>query len=907
MTKGTPDYLQAVSADGHLMGSTCDWPAGYGAEWQSLMEGQGGTVTRLTHDEYRQRALALPKHGQTITHAEYGEGTVKAVLPELDAVVAKSQRGEFLARPGTFTIGDRLTYTHEGQQMTGTVRGVFPDGQLRVVGDGLNVMHDIPAPAVARDAYTDFLNAKVVEAQPMGFTPADLPEVLKPFQRDLVTWALEQGRAALFAERGLGKALMELTWGHQVAGHTGRPVLILAPLAVTFQLEAEAQKFGLPAMVWDGGALPDAPVVLSNYEKLDALTEAGHIGTFAGVALDESSILKSFMGRTKMALIEAFQGTPYRLAATATPSPNDIVELGNHAEFLGIMEPGEMLTRWFINDTTQAQTFRLKRHGEAEFYHWLSTWARALRLPSDLQESYSDEGYARPAPEYVVHTVQTDHTGAAEEEGRLFRQVSASATSLHRELKLTLDQRAAQVAALVAAESQEPWAIWVHTNQEAEAVCRLIPEATEVRGNMTAAQKEEGLRAFSEGRARVLVTKPSIAGWGMNWQHCARTAVVSLNYSFEELYQVVGRFDRYGQQRPVQVHLVTTDTHQTVLGTLRRKEAEHRAMQDKLIAATRTAARGQSVRLDVGPAHRRTVEGDGYRLFNGDCCEVIKGLDTHSHDFQIFSPPFSNLYSYSPDLRDMGNTDDDQHFFAHFAFLIPELRRTLKPGRLCAVHVKNLPIYASQEGYTALRDFRGDTIRAFLNAPRGEDGSFWSYHSEICIDLDPVREMQRTKADGLLYKNIRENAAKNRQGMAEYVVVFRKWGPGMDETPRVTHDPAEFTLPMWQKYAAPVWYDINRTDVLNAKIARSDDDEKHLAPLQLDVIRRCVTLWTNPGEVVFTPFLGIGSEVYGALQVGRRGEGVELKPEYFTWAERHVSQAAEQAATRLFPLAAGGA
>nr|WP_255639571.1 DNA methyltransferase [Deinococcus betulae] len=736
----------------------------------------------------------------------------------------------------------------------------------------------------------------------MGFTPGALPTVLKPFQHQLVTWALEQGRAALFAERGLGKALMELTWASEVATHTGRPALILAPLAVTFQLEAEARKFGLPAAVWSGGALPDGPVILTNYEKLEALSDAGHVGAFAGVALDESSILKSFMGRTKMALIDAFAATPYRLAATATPSPNDIVELGNHAEFLGLMEPGEMLTRWFINDTTAAQTFRLKRHGEADFFRWLSTWARALRLPSDLGAEFSDDGYARPAPEYVVHTVQTDHTGAAEEQGTLFRQVSGSATSLHKELKLTLAERAAQVAALVAAEPEEPWALWVHTNEEGEALRALLPEALEVRGNMTPAQKEEGLRAFSEGRARLLITKPSIAGWGMNWQHCARTAVMSLNYSFEELYQVVGRFDRYGQERPVQVHLVTTDTHQTVLGTIRRKEGEHRAMQDRLIRATQDAVQGTGVRLAVGPAHRRTVEGPDYRLFNGDCCEVIRDLPSNSHDFQIFSPPFSNLYSYSPDLRDMGNTDDDGHFFAHFAYLIPELRRTLKPGRLAAVHVKNLQVYKSKDGYTALRDFRGECIRAFLDAQPCEDGSFWTYHSEICICTDPVREMQRTKAHGLLYKNIREHAANNRQGMAEYVIVFRKWGPGMDETPRVTHDPADFTLDTWQRYASPVWFDINRTDVLNAKIASTDEDEKHLAPLQLEVIRRCVRLWTNPGDVVFTPFLGVGSEAYGAVQLGRRAEGIELKPEYFAWAEKNVAQASEQAATRLFPM-----
>lgn len=246
--------------------------------------------------------------------------------------------------------------------------------------------------------YAAFLTDKIVDVPALGFTPTDLPTALKPFQVELVTWALNRGRAALFAERGLGKALMELTWAQQVARHTGRPALILAPLAVSWQLLAEAEKFGIPAQVWDGeGHTGFEGVIIANYEKLDRLAELDLVKDFAGVALDESSILKSFMGRTKRALVEAFADTPYRLAATATPSPNDTVELGNHAEFLGILEPGEMLTRWFINDTTQAQTFRLKRHGEGEFYAWLASWARAARLPSDLGD-FSDEGYVRPRP-----------------------------------------------------------------------------------------------------------------------------------------------------------------------------------------------------------------------------------------------------------------------------------------------------------------------------------------------------------------------------------------------------------------------------------------------------------------------------------------------------------------------------
>jgi Helicase conserved C-terminal domain/DNA methylase len=726
--------------------------------------------------------------------------------------------------------------------------------------------------------YSDFLANKIVQVAPLGFPATALPPALKPFQQELVTWACERGRAAVFAERGLGKMLIELSWAAQVAAHTGRPALILAPLAVGWQLDAEAKRFGIDAGLIVNGALPYAPVMITNYERLSHIDPT----IFSGVALDEASILKNFTGKTKTELVDAFSSTPYRLAATATPSPNDIVELGNHA--------------------TQAQTFRLKRHGEREFWAWMASWARALRLPSDLDPAYSDEGYLRPEPVYHVHTVQTDHSAAAEEEGSLFRATSGSATSLHKELGATLKERSQVTADLALAEPDQRWIIWVHTNAEADAVCKLLPDAVEVRGNMSADEKESRLNAFAAGQTRLLVTKPSIAGLGLNLQVASRMTFASLNHSFEEFWQCIGRTDRYGNPERTQVHIVTTDTYSSVLGNVRRKQAAHEAMQAHMIEATRTARTGQAnLAMTVGDEFSRTKTGPGWTIHNGDCVAVTAQLRSNSHDFQIFSPPFSTQYSYSPSLRDMGNTDDDAHFFQHFGYLIPELRRTLKVGRLCAVHVKNQQVYASSEGYSGLRDFRGDVIRAFLEAAPGQDGSFWSYHSEVCIWTDPVREMQRTKADGLLYKNIRTNAAKNRQGMAEYVLVFRKWLPGeMDSATRVTHDPAEFTLDMWQRYASPVWMDILRTDVLNARIASVDGDEKHLAPLQLEIVRRCVQLWTNPGDLVFSPFAGVASEGYGALQVGRSFEGVELKSSYFDWGVKHLTQIAQHASGQLF-------
>jgi len=283
-------------------------------------------------------------------------------------------------------------------------------------------------------------------------------------------------------------------------------------------------------------------------------------------------------------------------------------------------------------------------------------------------------------------------------------------------------------------------------------------------------------------------------------------------------------------------------------------------------------------------------EGEGWVLYNGDCVDVVRGLPAASVHFSVFSPPFSGLYIYSADARDMGNCADDEEFFRHFEFLIPELYRATVPGRLCAVHCKQLVNYRGRDGMAGLRDFRGDIIRAFL--ARG-----WAYHSEVCIWKDPVIEMQRTKAHGLLYKQLRADSSFSRQGMAEYLLVFRRWPRDEAEAARVepvTHTAATFPLEMWQRYASPVWMDIRQTHVLNVQQARADRDEKHICPLQLDVIERAIKLWSNPGDVVLSPFAGIGSEGHVALQEGRRFVGAELKASYYRQAAANLRAARKQ-------------
>lgn len=287
---------------------------------------------------------------------------------------------------------------------------------------------------------------------------------------------------------------------------------------------------------------------------------------------------------------------------------------------------------------------------------------------------------------------------------------------------------------------------------------------------------------------------------------------------------------------------------------------------------------------------------EDYAMYLGDCVTTIRGIPDNSIHFSISSIPFSNLYIYSDSIADMGNCVDDRQFFEHFGYLIPELKRVLLPGRLCAVHCKQLVNYKGRDGMAGLRDFRGDIIRAFT-------GHGWAYHSEVCIWKDPVIEMQRTKAHGLLYKQLRADSTFSRQGMAEYLLLFRKWPDGESDealVQPVTHTHESFPLPLWQRYASPVWDDIRQTNVLNVQQAREDRDEKHICPLQLDVIERALELWTNPGDVVLSPFAGIGSEGYVALQQGRRFIGMELKRAYFDIMIRNLESVRGKQQLSLF-------
>lgn len=486
---------------------------------------------------------------------------------------------------GASNPGHLAGWTYHGARFDGTTmtaRRAFGDaGALRRWIQGGCVETTL-------DEYRQFLAQKRVTASKAGFAPAaPLHDRLFGFQRDIVSWALEQGKAAIFADTGLGKTAMQLEWARHVAAHTRGRVLILAPLAVAHQTIAEAALMGLDVAYVKSQGDADADdahqVFITNYDRIDSfIGDAWH-----GVVLDESSILKAYTGKTKQALLATFARTPFRLACTATPAPNDYIELGNHAEFLGVMPSNEMLMRWFINDTMKAGGYRLKGHAEGAFWAWVASWAACVSKPSDL--GHSDAGYDLPPLDVRQHHVAADVQRLMETTGSFIAAAGVSATGLWKDKAETAPARVARTLQLVAAEPDEAWLLWVSTDAEADLLRAQLPAAltVEVRGSVRPEAKEAKLNAFTTGAARYLITKPRIAGFGMNWQHCARMVFVGITYSFEYLYQALRRCYRFGQQRPVQAHLIVAETEANVIATVQAKQAAHRAMQAKMTAAMR--------------------------------------------------------------------------------------------------------------------------------------------------------------------------------------------------------------------------------------------------------------------------------------------------------------------------------
>lgn len=735
--------------------------------------------------------------------------------------------------------------------------------------------------------YHDFLDAKAPRVEihgREGFTPHPM---LYPFQADIVRWAVRLGRAAIFADCGMGKTLMQLEWARAFAGR----VLIVTPIAVGQQTIAEAARIGIDVRrVLEPSACVGDGIWTTNYERLHKFVGV----PFDGIVLDESSILKSIDGKTRTLLLSEFTSIPHRLCCTATPAPNDVAELANHAEFLGVMSRTEMLATWFVHDEKGnshecgANGWRLKGWSADAMYRWMAKWATFIRSPSDL--GYPDDGFDLPPLNVRDEVVRTDW----KPEGMLF---AADLGGVGARVAVRKDTLAARVARAVEIIRSEPgqWLVWCGLNAEQDAVkAALGDECVSVSGNDDEDAKCDRERLWRSGAARVLASKPAIFGFGMNWQHCHKMLFLGLGDSYESYYQSIRRCWRFGQKNPVDVRIVISDAEGSIAANVRRKEQDASRMASGVVAAMHDSQL-ESVR-GVRQMQEYEVADDvregSWRLMLGDCVERIKEVPDSSIGLSVFSPPFASLYTYSASDRDMGNSKDYDQFFVHFGFLIPEILRVTKPGRRCCVHVQQVTTTKATHGVIGWRDFRADTVKAFIAAG-------WVYDGEVVIDKDPQAQAIRTKSKQLMFVQKERDSAWLRPAMADYILLFRH--PEDNIEPVRPGD--DVSNEDWILWARPIWYGIRESDTLQVAQARDEKDEKHVCPLQLGTIERCVRLWSNRGDTVLSPFAGIGSEGYVALQHGRKFVGIELKPGYWKVARKNLRQALAQ--QDLFAAAEG--
>ena len=500
--------------------------------------------------------------------------------------------------------------------------------------------------------YRDFLRSKRERSRSTGFEPGQINAMLFDWQRDIVRWACRRGRACIFADCGLGKTAMQLEWARQCVERAGRSALVVAPLTVGHQTVLEAEKFGMSAKyVRSGAAVSEPSIYVTNYEMV------GHfdISDFAAVVLDESSIIKANDSKTRTELTERLRETPYVLCCTATPAPNDQMELGTHAEIVGAMKREEMLAMFFTHDGGDTSRWRLKHHAAAAFYRWMATWAVMISRPGDI--GYPDDGYELPELNIRTHTGDSGYVP----DGALFALPEEGLAGQRRARKAGLARKVESIASMVNASSEQ-WCVWCDYNDESAALAKAIPDSVEVRGSDSPEKKSDAMLGFADGRYRVIVSKPSICGFGMNWQQCHLMAFCGLSYSYEQFYQAVRRCWRFGQENPVEAHVFTTVQESSSVNAINRKEEQMRETKRGMIAAMAEETERQiagDADADVPDAAYADAEGKGWQMLLGDSVERLGEFPDSMFGLSVFSPPFASLYTYSDSERDMGNCKDD--------------------------------------------------------------------------------------------------------------------------------------------------------------------------------------------------------------------------------------------------------
>lgn len=758
--------------------------------------------------------------------------------------------------------------------------------------------------------YEEFLKTKQKKVVESGFDidESELNPMLFDFQKFTVKRALKSGKYAVFADTGQGKTPMQLEIAKQVNLKTGKPSLILSPLAIVCQTIEEGKKFHIEVNRYGTGNIQ-----ITNYDQLENIDAS----QFGCICLDESSILKNENGMFRNLIIETFKHTPYKFCFSATPSPNDPTELGNHCEFLNVMTYNEMLAMFFVNDSKKQKgsKWRLKGHATTRFYEFVSTWAIMYSHPADIGFPHAD--FDLPELEMIERIVASKIP-----DGYLFAGEAISATDYHASLRETKPERISECLRIVQNEvpKDESIIIWTKQNPEADEITKKLTKlgysCRNVQGSDSPEKKERDLLGFAHKEFQILVTKESIASMGLNYQHCGYQIFNSIDFSFEKTYQALRRSWRFGRKEKVTAYMITTDRMINVTKTQKEKQIEFKNMQKQMTDAVLKNINNQ---LTTRVFDTRDVKTDKYWLMRGDCVQRIKEVPDKSVDIMVFSPPFTDLYVYSNHIEDMGNVSDYEQFKQQFRFLVKEIKRVIKPGRIVAVHSMNLPTLKSREGYIGLRRFN-----AMIGDLFEEENMY--LHSEHAIWKDPLLAAVRTKTKGLAHQTLLKDSVQVRTGIFDLIQCFKTKEENevevghdllttyvpmgdFDKFPRTIEgfnefwgfDPEskysrkeQYSHHIWQRYASPVWMDIDATDTLQYMMARDNNDEKHICPLQLSVIERLLTLYSKEGETCLSPFGGIGSEGYQALKMGRKSISIELKESYFEINKRNHNAAIEQ-------------
>lgn len=750
--------------------------------------------------------------------------------------------------------------------------------------------------------YQEFLRKKNTKniSNGIDIDKNSINKKLFDYQKDVVQWACKKGRCAIFLDTGLGKTFILLEYARLLNEKT----LIISPLSVARQTVNEAKKINMNIKyIRNKNGIDNDKIYITNYEMIDNF----EIEYFNTIILDESSIIKSISGVYKKKLIEKCKNTKYKMACTATPAPNDNIEIGNHAEFLGICTHQEMLAQFFINANKEhtiefngelihkkgankeGQEWRLKHHAENKFYEWLSLWAICFTEPQELNYKYD---YKLPKLNIIKHIINMEFIP---ENGQLFFSGLKGLNDRAAIKRKTINDKIEKLKEII--NPDEQYIIWCILQDEANEIKNNI-KCIEVKGSDSPEYKMKMFEDFQDKKYNILLTKGKIAGFGLNFQNAHNMIFFGLNDSWEIFYQCIRREWRYGQYNDVNVYIIITEYEIEILSNITRKDLQAKRLKKGLIEHIKKYEIEELKMKDIDYKENynvKKVKDENYILINGDSCEELPKIESEKIDLSIYSPPFVDLYTYSDSVRDLGNCTNQEIFYKQYSFIIKELLRITKQGRLSCVHCMDIPALLQKDGYIGVKDFPGDIIR--LHEENG-----WIFHGRCFIQKNPQAQAIRTHSKALLFVQLRRDSSDSRPALVDQILLFKK--PGKCETVINPVNNEELDNETWIEWAHGIWTGISESDTLQFYSARAENDEKHICPLQLGTIERCIKLYSNQKEIILTPFLGIGSEIYQALKFGRKGIGIELKESYFNQAVENIKNISfEKEQNDLFEMA----